>query len=87
MQSRLTQQPCEAIPTAVGMHTTTQQQCAAIPAAVGMHTTTQQQRAAIPAAVGMHTKKKRKKMFIQIKSNWYYNVYIHKLKLSINYSD
>ena len=24
-------------------------------------------------------------MFIQIKSIWYYNVYIHKLKLSINY--
>ena len=26
-------------------------------------------------------------MFIQIKNIWYYNAYIHKLKLSINYSD
>ena len=33
-------------------------------------------------------KKKRKEFcFIKIKSNWYYNIYIHKLKLSINYSD
>ena len=31
--------------------------------------------------------KKEEKKFIQIKSIWYYNVYIHKLKLSINYSD
>ena len=32
--------------------------------------------------------KKRKECFlIQTKSIWYYNVYIHKLKLSINYSD
>ena len=30
---------------------------------------------------------KEKKMFIQIKYIWYYNVYIDKLKLSINYSD
>ena len=27
----------------------------------------------------------KKKMFIQIKNIWYYNVYIHKLKLSIKY--
>ena len=31
--------------------------------------------------------KDKGKMFIQIKNIWYYNVYIHKLKLSINYSD
>ena len=30
---------------------------------------------------------KKEKMFIQIKKIRYYNVYIHKLKLSINYSD
>ena len=33
------------------------------------------------------TKEKQKKMFIQIKSIRYYNIYIYKLKLSINYSD
>ena len=32
-------------------------------------------------------KEKKKIFFIKIKSIWYYNVYIHKLKLSINYSD
>ena len=32
-------------------------------------------------------KEKKETMFIQIKNIWYYNVYIHKLKLSINYSD
>ena len=32
-------------------------------------------------------KESKRKMFIQIKSIWYYNVYIHKLKLSIHYSD
>ena len=32
-----------------------------------------------------HEKKKKKKMFIQIKNISYYNVYIHKLKLSIKY--
>ena len=31
--------------------------------------------------------KEKEKMFIQIKGIWYYNVYIHKSKLSINYSD
>ena len=30
-------------------------------------------------------KERKKKMFIQIKNIWYYNVYIHKLKLSIKY--
>ena len=30
-------------------------------------------------------KRKEKKMFIQIKNIGYYNVYIHKLKLSIKY--
>ena len=29
--------------------------------------------------------KRKEKMFIQIKNIWYYNVYIHKLKLSIKY--
>ena len=38
----------------------------------------------IPSPTG---KRKKEKMFIQIKSIWYYNVYIHKLKLSINYFD
>ena len=32
-------------------------------------------------------KENKEKMFIQIKSIWYYNVYIHKLKLSIKHSD
>ena len=33
-----------------------------------------------------NSKRKRKeKMFIQIENIWYYNVYIHKLKLSIKY--
>ena len=32
-------------------------------------------------------KKRKEKMYIQIKNIWYYNVYIHKLNLSINYSD
>ena len=32
-------------------------------------------------------KKNKEKMFIQIKNLWYYNVYILKLKLTINYSD
>ena len=30
-------------------------------------------------------RKEKEKMFIQIKNIWYYNVYMHKLKLSINY--
>ena len=30
-------------------------------------------------------KKEKEKMFIQIENIWYYNVYIHKLKLSIKY--
>ena len=30
-------------------------------------------------------KKRKEKMFIQIKNIWYYNVYIHKLKLAIKY--
>ena len=34
-----------------------------------------------------HVRKKEKKKFIQIKSIWYYNVYIHKLKPLINYSN
>ena len=33
----------------------------------------------------MKKEKKKEKMFIQIKNIWYYNVYIHKLKLSIKY--
>ena len=32
-------------------------------------------------------KKEKETMFIKIKNIWYYNVYILKLKLSINYSD
>ena len=32
-------------------------------------------------------KEKKIIFFIQIKNIWYYNVYIHKLKLSINYFD
>ena len=35
----------------------------------------------------LHKEKEKEKMFIQIKNNWYYNVYIYKLKLSINFSD
>ena len=34
-----------------------------------------------------HNLKKKKKKFIQIKNILYYNVYMHKLKLSINYSN
>ena len=30
-------------------------------------------------------KERKEKMFIQIKNIWYYNVYIHKLRLSIKY--
>ena len=30
-------------------------------------------------------RKEEKKKFIQIKNIWYYNLYIHKLKLSIKY--
>ena len=33
----------------------------------------------------MIRKKQKKKKVIQIKNIWYYNVYIHKLKLSIKY--
>ena len=33
----------------------------------------------------MRQEKEKEKMFIQIKNIWYYNVYIHKLKLSIKY--
>ena len=31
--------------------------------------------------------KEKEKKIIQIKSIWYYNDYMHKLKFSINYSD
>ena len=37
--------------------------------------------------VGIRKRRRRKKKFIKIKNTWYYNVYIHKLKLSINYLD
>ena len=39
----------------------------------------------ILSIIGSIGKKKKKKMFIQIKNIWYYNVYVHKLKLSIKY--
>ena len=31
--------------------------------------------------------KEKEKMFIKIEKIWYYNVYIHQIKLLINYSD
>ena len=37
------------------------------------------------AVLPLKRKRMKKKMFIQIKNIWYYNVYIHKLKLSIKY--
>ena len=38
-------------------------------------------------ADGCGSEKEKEKMFIQIKSIWYYNIYIHKLKLAIDYFD